>query len=183
MRYQIHPRVELNLTDTYFRDFPTFDPLLVGTGLLDRYLFQGLSGGVRVQLPKKISVYTDLGQSSRTGDKSTSGDQLYGISLGQIGKTGMQLDFHYSKFSSSFGSGTYKVGSLSRSLGESAIQYSRWSPDPEHDAYHNRHHPLRHLYVDWSPGRQIFFEGGYTWQRGGTMNYDQFTFMVGKRFR
>jgi hypothetical protein len=176
--------VELNLTDTYFRDFPTFDPILIGTGLLDRFLFQGLSGGVRVQLPKKISVYTDIGQSSRTGDKSSSGNQMYGITLGQLGKTGMQMDFHYSKFSSSFGSGTYEVGSLSRSLGDRVqfnVQGGIQTLKSTLTTTGTTHFVTS--YVDWSPGRQLFFEAGYTWQRGGTMNFDQMTFMIGKRFR
>lgn len=51
LRVQAHPRVGLELTDTYFRDVPTYDPSLVGTGLLDKYLFQGISGGARVELP------------------------------------------------------------------------------------------------------------------------------------
>jgi hypothetical protein len=184
VRYQIHPRVELNLTDTYFRDFPTFNPLLIGTGLLDQYLFQGLSAGVRVQLPKKVSVYTDFGQSSRTGDKSTSGNRLYGISLGQIANTGIQADFHYSTFSSSFGSGSYKVGSLSRSLGDK-IQFNVQGGIQTLNTTLTTTGTTHFItsFVDWSPGRQMFFEGGYTWQRGGTMNYDQFTFMIGKRFR
>jgi len=184
VRYQIHPRVELHLTDTYFRDFPTFDPLLIGTGLLDQYLFQGVSAGVRVQFPKKITLYADLGQSSRTGDKGTSGNHLYGITLGQIGKTGIQADFHYSTFSSPFGSGSYRVGSLSRSLGDKIqfnVQGGIQTLTSSLTTTGTTHFVTS--YVDWSPGRQMFFEAGYTWQRGGTMNYDQFTFMVGKRFR
>jgi hypothetical protein len=45
LRIQVHPRVTLDLTDTYFRDVPTYDPSLVGTGLLDKYLYQGINGG------------------------------------------------------------------------------------------------------------------------------------------
>jgi hypothetical protein len=45
LRVQVHPRVTLDLTDTYFRDVPTYDPTLVGTGLLDKYLYQGINGG------------------------------------------------------------------------------------------------------------------------------------------
>ena len=33
--------MKLDFTDTYFRDVPTYDPVLVGTGLLDKYLYQG----------------------------------------------------------------------------------------------------------------------------------------------
>jgi hypothetical protein len=183
VRFQPHPRIELNVTDTYYRDIPTFDPLLIGTGLLDRYLFQGLSGGVRVTLPKKINVYTDLGKSSRTGDSSNSWNQMYGISFGGLGRTGFQADFHYSKFSSSFGSGTYEVGSLSHSLGE------RWQLNVQ-GGVQNLTSTLTatgmtHFFtsnLEWAPGRQVFFQSGFTYQRGGTMNYNQLLFMVGRRF-
>ena len=36
----------------YFRSLPTFDPTLIGTGLLDQYLFQGFSGDVRLDTPE-----------------------------------------------------------------------------------------------------------------------------------
>ncbi len=51
LRVQVHPRVTLDLTDTYFRDVPTYDPTLVGTGLLDKYLYQGINGGARIRVP------------------------------------------------------------------------------------------------------------------------------------
>ena len=51
LRVQVHPRVTLDLTDTYFRDVPTYDPTLVGTGLLDKYLYQGINGGARIEFP------------------------------------------------------------------------------------------------------------------------------------
>jgi len=184
VRYQARPGLEFNLTDTYFRDFPTFNPLLIGTGLLDRYLFQGLSGGVRIGLPKKVSVYTDIGKSSRTGDTTTAWNQMYGVTFGELGKTGFQADYHYSQFSSSFGSGTYQVGSLSRPLGERLqfnIQGGVQSLVSTLTTTGTTHFLTSN--VDWSPGNQLFFEAGYTWQRGGTMNYDQFIFMVGKRFK
>jgi hypothetical protein len=183
LRFQVHPRVELNLTDTYYKNLPTFDPQLIGTGLLDRYLFQGLSWGARVQLPKKMSVYADLGQSSRTGDKSSSWNQMYGMSFGSLGKTGFIADFHYSKFSSPFGSGTYEAGSLSHSLGDRLhlnIQGGIQNLNSTMTTTGMTH--FMTSYLDWMPAKNLFFEVGYTWQRGGTMNYDQMIFMVGKRF-
>jgi hypothetical protein len=183
LRYLPHPRLELSLSDTYFRDFPTFDPQLIGTGLLDRFLFQGLSGGVRVNLPKRIGVYTELGQSSRSGDRKSSWNQMYGITLGEIWRTGVRADLRYSKFTSAFGSGEYKAMSLSRQIRESL----QWNLQAGFQNFASslttttQTHFIN-SYLDWAPGRFIFFQGGYTWQRGGTMNYDQFQFIVGKRF-
>jgi len=45
VRVQPAPRIDFDFNHTYFRDIPTFDPQLVGTGLLDKYLFQGFSVG------------------------------------------------------------------------------------------------------------------------------------------
>jgi hypothetical protein len=183
LRYQVHPRVELELNDTYYRDFPSFDPALIGTGLLDQYLFQGLSGGVRVSLPAKIMVYTDIGKSSASGDTNGSWNQLYGLTFGEIWKTGLRADLRYSKFNSSFGSGDYKAISLSRPLGDKlqwqflgGIQHFNSTLTSTTQSH------FLNTVLDWSPGRVVFFEAGYTWQRGGTMNYDQFQFLVGKRF-
>jgi len=49
--------VGFGVNHNYFRSLPTYDPRLLGTGLLDQYLFQGFSGDVRVELVKHISVY------------------------------------------------------------------------------------------------------------------------------
>ena len=183
LRYQPHPRLELDLNDTYFRDFPTFDPQLIGTGLLDRYLFQGLSGGVRVNLPQKISVYTEIGQSSRSGDSKSSWNKMYGITLGDVWGTGLRADVRYSQFNSSFGSGDYKAISLSRQLWE-RLHWELQGGFQNFSSTLTQTTQTHYIstYLDWTPGRVLFFQGGYTWQRGGTMNYDQFQFMVGKRF-
>lgn len=183
LRYQPSSRLELDLNDTYYRDFPSFDPSLIGTGLLDRYLFQGLSGGVRVNLPKTLSLYTEIGNSSATQDAKGSWNQLYGIALGELWHTGIHADARYSKFNSSFGSGDYKALLLSRELTERL----QWQFQAGFQNFNSALTSTTQTHfvdtdVDWTVGRQMFFEAGYTWQRGGTMNYDQFRFMVGKRF-
>lgn len=183
IRYQPLHFLQLDLNDSYYRDFPTFDLTLIGTGLLDRYLFQGLSGGAHVDLPKKISFYTSLGKSSATGDASGSWNQMYGITLGDLLRTGLRLDARYSKFNSSFGKGDYKAILLSRTFagkfdwnlqgGFQNFSSTLTSTTQSH---------FINTYFDWTPGRIAFFQAGYTWQRGGTMNYDQFEFIAGKRF-
>ena len=183
LRYQPYSRLELDLNDTYFRDFPTFDPLLIGTGLLDRYLFQGLSGGVRVTLPGKVSVYTDQGQSSRTGDAASSGNQLYGVTFDEVWHTSLRADLRYSKFSSAFGSGDYEAISLSRAIRDNLqwdLQGGLENFSSILTATSQTH--FINTYLDWTPGRLLFLQAGYNWQRGGTMNYDQLFFMIGKRF-
>lgn len=183
LRFQVHPRVELNLNHTYYRDFPTFDPLLLGTGLLDRYLFQGFSGGARVTLPDKVTVYTDLGQSSRTGDSATSWNQLYGITADDFLHTGLRADVRYSKFSSAFGRGDYKAISVSRAIRDNLqwdLQGGLEGFASELTSTTQTH--FVNTYLDWTPGRLLFMQAGYNWQRGGSMNYDQIFFMIGKRF-
>ncbi|HSM77994.1 MAG TPA: hypothetical protein VLT57_10230, partial [Bryobacteraceae bacterium] len=51
LRLQPFSRFSIDVNHNYFRDVPTFDPSLVGTGLLDKFLFQGVSAGARVELP------------------------------------------------------------------------------------------------------------------------------------
>ncbi len=183
VRFQPHPRLELDASHTYFRDFPTFNPVLIGTGLLDRYLFQGFSGGARVGITKRVSVYTSQGRSSRSGDTSSSWNQLYGVTFAELWRTGLRADVRYSRFNSSFGRGQYKAVSLSRSFRE-RLQWVLQGGFQNFSSTLTKTSQTHFIntYLDWSPGRVVFFQAGYTWQRGGTMNYDQFQFIFGKRF-
>ena len=106
LRVQATPRIEFELQDTYFRDVPTYDASLVGTGLLDRYLFQGISGGSRIQLPYRVTGYFSVGQSNASTDKKNSWNTMYGVSMSRIWKTELTVDARYSKFDSSFATGT-----------------------------------------------------------------------------
>jgi Flagellar assembly protein T, C-terminal domain len=182
-RYQPLRRLQLQLNDTYFRDFPSFDPSLISTGLLESYLFQGLSGGFRLEIVKQISVDANIGKSSRSGDSSNSWNQSYGLTFGELAHTGVRADVRYSKFSSSFGSGEYKSITISRPLSDT-LQFQILG------GIQNFNSPLTSTtqahfvtsYLDWFPKHFLFFEPGYTWQRGGSMNYDQFQIVIGRRF-
>jgi hypothetical protein len=110
--------VSFDFNDTYFRDVPTFDPQLIGTGLLDKYLFQGLSGGVRAEVWKHVTLYTNIGHSSTSSDSKGSWNTMFGASTREIWRTGFRADVRYSKFDSSFARGTYHSLSLSRNLRE-----------------------------------------------------------------
>ena len=183
LRFQPHPRLGFDISHTYYRDFPTFDPQLIGTGLLDRFLFQGLSAGVRIELPLRVSVYTSLGRSSRTGDTQSSLNQLYGLTFGDLLRTGLRADFRYSQFNSSFGRGNYRSISLSRQLLESL----RWELQGGFQNFSSTFTSTTqsrfvNSLIDWAPGRLFFLQNNFTWQRGGSINYDQISFTLGRRF-
>jgi len=183
VRLQVHPRVTLDLTDTYFRDVPTYDATLVGTGLLDKYLFQGLNGGARIQFPEHITGYFSLGRSSDSSDPKSSLNTLYGVTMSNIWKTGLVADARYSKFDSAFAAGTYRSVSLTRDLGERL----RMSLQGGNYAYNstlaaNSNSFFVNTAFDTNLGSRYFLQSAFTAQRGGTMEYNQWTTTLGYRF-
>lgn len=183
LRLQPFSRIEFSANHTYFRDVPTFDPQLVGTGLLDKYLFQGFSGGVRVEVIKNIVLYTDLGRSSRTGDAKSSLNQLYGLTLLRIPKAGVRADVHYSRFTSSFGSGAYRAFSISRNLGE-GFHMEVLGGDQRFTSSLAGNQSAKFLTtnLDTSLGALFFLQGGFTVYRGQLQNYNQWNLTLGYRF-
>ncbi len=183
LRFQPVRRLSFDLNHNYFRDVPTYDPQLISTGLVDKYLFQGLSGGVRVELPYRVSVYTNVGRSSRSGDAKDSWNTMYGVSLARIPKVGFHFDAHFSKFDSAFGSGNYRSFSLSREFGESL----RWEIETGSQTFAS---PLTsdtgsrfvNTRGDFNFGGNYFMELGFTAQRGGAYDYNQWFSVMGYRF-
>ncbi len=183
LRIQVHPRVDLDLTDTYFRDVPTYVPTLVGTGLLDKYLFQGLNGGARIRFPEHITGYFSLGQSSDSSDPKSSLNALFGVTMSNIWKTGLQADVRYSRFDSAFAAGTYSSVSITRDLGERLrmnLQGGRYAYNSSAAANSNSY--FVNLLFDTNLGARYFMENAFTTQRGGTMEYNQWTTTIGYRF-
>lgn len=183
VRLQPFSRLEFSANHTYFRDIPTFDAQLIGTGLLDKYLFQGFSGGVRVEVVKKISVYTDLGRSSRSGDATTSLNQMYGITFAEIPKIRLRADVHYSSFTSSFGAGIYRAFSLSRSIGD-RFHFEALGGDQSFTSSlaGNQSAKFFTSNIDTSIGALLFLQGGFTVYRGQLQNYNQLYVTLGYRF-
>jgi hypothetical protein len=183
LRVQVHPRVVLDLTDTYFRDVPTYDPTLVGTGLLDKYLYQGLNGGARIEFPRHITGYFTLGQSSDSTDSKTSMNRLFGVTMSNIWKTDLQADLRYSKFDSAVASGTYTMFTVSRDLLDNLRlnlqtgRYAYTSPVAASSAS-----SFVNVFFDTNLGARLFLESMFTMQRGGTFDYNQWTTTVGYRF-
>jgi hypothetical protein len=182
LRIQPHPRLEIDFNHNYFRDVPTFDPQLIGTGLLDKYLFQGLSAGVRVEVVKQIFVYGSLGQSNRSGDAKSSLNQMYGITFGHLPWFGLRADAHYSRFNSSFGSGSYRAFSLSRNFSDD-IRLEVLAGDQTFSSQLTTDNRSRFLNtnIDFALGAHYFTQGGFTINRG-QLSYDQWMFTLGYRF-
>ena len=166
----------------YFRTLPTFDPRLLGTGLLDQYLFQGFSGDIRFALPKRIGLFASLGQSKTTTDKRSSLNQAYGLSLGQVWKTGILLDLHYSKFNSSFGSGKYQSISLSKNFNDAfRVQVFGGHQIFNTPLSTNTNSNFVNGVVDFNVGARYFLEGNFGWYQGTGLSYTQWSSIFGYR--
>jgi hypothetical protein len=166
----------------YFHSLPTFDPRLLGTGLLDQYLFQGFSGDVRLALPKHIGLYASLGQSKTTTDKKSSLNQAFGLSLGHFWNTGVLLDLHYSKFNSSFGSGKYESFSLSKSITDTfRVQMYGGHQLFNTSLSTNTNSNFVNGVVDWNVGPRYFLEGNFGWYHGSSLSYTQWSTVFGYR--
>jgi len=183
VRFQPIPLLTFDLNHNYLRNLPTFDPVLISTGLLDQYLFQGLSGGVRVDLPYRVSISTDIGRSKSSTDTGSSLNQMYGLTLGEIRNTGLQLDLRYTKFNSSFGQGNYQFVSLSRNIAEQfRVQVEGGVQHLNSTFSANSYSKFVTSMVDWTIGPRYFFEGLFSWNMGTAMNYQQTNFTFGYRF-
>jgi len=183
VRVQPTERVELDFQSHLLPRHPTFDPQLIGTGLLDKYLFQGFSAGARVEVARQIWVYTDLGRSNRSGDTTPSLNQMYGVTFGSLPWTGIRADFRYSKFDSSFGGGSYEALSLSRSFRES-LRWDVLAGSQSFGSSLSKTNSARFVTgnLEMNVGANYFLQGGYTRNWGSLQNYDQWMFTFGYRF-
>jgi hypothetical protein len=180
-RVNPHPRVELDLNYNYFRDIPTFDPTLVGTGLLDKYLFQGLSAGARVEVMKQVFVSANLGRSTGSGDAKTSLNEMYGLTFGRL-PFRLRADAHYARFNSSFGTGSYESVSVSRQISEN-LRLEILAGQQNLNSTLSTNHQSRFFSgtVEKSLGPHYYLQGNFTVNRG-QLSYDQWMFSLGYRF-
>ena len=182
LRVNPHPRVELDFNYNYFRDIPTFDPTLIGTGLLDRYLFQGFSAGGRIEVWNQVWLSTNLGQSNGTGDAKTSLNEMYGVTFGRLPWLKLRADLHYSKFNSSFGNGSYESFSLSRQLSDRLrLEVLAGQQNFASTVTTNTRGRFVTGTVDTTLGPHYYLQGSFTTNRGD-MSYDQIMFSLGYRF-
>ena len=164
------------------RDVPTFDPNLVGTSLLDKYLFQGFSAGGRVDVWKQVWVSSVLGRSSGTGDAKSSLNQMYGLTFGRLPFLQLRADAHYAKFNSSFASGSYESFSLSRQMSE-RLRFEVLLGQQNFTSTLTTNTRGRFVTgtVETTLGPHYYLQGNFTTNRGD-LSYDQFMFSIGYRF-
>jgi len=182
VRLQPFSRVELNLNHVYFRDIPTFDPTLIGTGLLDKFLFQGFTVGARVEVVKEVWISTNLGRSSRSGDTNSSLNEMFGLTLGQLPWLRLRADAHYARFNSSFGSGSYESVTLSRQVSDRLrIEALMGRQNLNSTVTTNSRSRFVTGSIETSLGPHYYVEGSFTTNRG-LLSYEQFMFSLGYRF-
>ena len=182
LRVDPHPRVELNFNYNYFRQIPTFDSTLVGTGLLDKYLFQGFSAGGRVEVWKQIWLSTNLGRSSGSGDAKTSLNEMYGITFARLPFLRLRADAHYARFNSSFGNGSYEALSISRQMSDRLrLEVLMGQQNFASTLTANTHGRFVTGTVETTIGPHYYLQSNFTTNRGD-MSYDQFMFSIGYRF-
>lgn len=176
-------RLYFDIYHNYFRDVPTPATAIVGTGLVDKLLFQGLNAGVHVEPIRHVMLYTTLGGSEKTGDEHESLNQMYGITWSEILHTGMRADFHYSKFDSNFGRGEYRLLSLSRQLTNRAFwNFQLGSQDLISAFTANGRSRFAALSMDLNLGKHSYLQSGYTFVSGVALNYRQWYSSLGFRF-
>src|SRR5579864_6407176 len=175
-------RLELDANYNYFRDVPTFDTTLLGTGLLDKFLFQGFSAGGRLEVLPQIWISSTLGRSNRSGDATSSINQMYGITFGRIPVVKLRADVHYSRFNSAFGDGHYESFSLSRQVNDRLRLEALLGQQNFGSALTtaNRSRFLTGT-IETVLGPHYYLQGIFTTNRGD-LSYDQVMFSIGYRF-
>jgi hypothetical protein len=182
-RAQPQEWIAFDLSHNYFQDVPTSDPRLVGTGLLDKVLFQGLSGGIRLRPVQTITLYSSLGRSERNGDAKPSWNYQYGLTLERIPLLELRADARMSRFDSSFGTGTYYTGSLVRTIADTIHLELQGGKQSFRSAL-TSDNGARWLTanIDVFLGRHYILGASGTQYRGEIQDYDQWFFSGGFRF-
>lgn len=195
LRYQPVKPLTLDISHNYFRDVPTFDTRLLGTGLLDQFLFQGFSGGFRLDLTHGVGLYGSLGRSRRDQDTRASLNYMGGLvvphlpslrpipRLPRLPTLPFRTDLRYSRFANSYGSGSYASVTLSRQLGENLrfdVQGGVQSLYSPFTAQTRTKYGTATL--DYLIKTHYILGIGWTVYHGGTQNYDQTFVNLGYRF-
>jgi hypothetical protein len=182
VRVQPLRRLELDFNHNYFRDVPTFDSTCIGTSLCDKFLFTGLSVGARVEVAKQVFLSTTLGRSNRSGDTSSSLNQMFGITFNHLPVLQLRASANYARFNSSFGSGSYESLSVSRQMSEN-LRLEFLLGQQDFSSALTTANRSRFLTTTWETtfGPHYYLQGNFTINRG-QMNYQQYMFSIGYRF-
>lgn len=182
VRIQPRKKISFDLNHNYFRGVPSFDQRLIGTGLLDKYLFTGFSGGIRVEPIERLSLSATWGESNRSGDQKPSLNQFYSVSWKRLPLVGLKVDGRYARYNSSFGSGSYESVGVSRDVFEglrlevlAGLQNTQSALSSQSRAY------FLNGTADWQFRTHYFLTFGCSDYRGPSQNYDQIYFSLGYR--
>ena len=180
---QPNQRLSFDLYHNYFRDIPTAPTQIVGTGLVDKLLFQGVNAGIHFEPVRHISVYTTIGRSEKTGDEHRSLNQLYGASWSEIAHSGVRADFRYSRFDSNFANGNYRLLSLSRQLSNRTFWNLQFGTQKLISSFtSNNQSKFAATSMDVNLGKHSFVQSGYTLVNGAVLNYREWYTTWGYRF-
>jgi len=183
LRYTPRKRISFDVSDNYFRGVPTFDQRLIGTGLLDQYLFTGISGGVRVEPIDNLLLSANLGDSRRNGDTSHAVNQAYAVTWKRLPILDLRFDLRYNSFNSSFGSGSYESAGITRELSDSLrLQFQAGVQNTQSIYSSQTRARFFNSMIDWQIGRHYFVTGNWLSYRGLSQNYDQIAISLGYRF-
>ncbi len=183
VRFQPSERISFDLTHNYFRWVPSFDSRLVGTGLVDQLLFQGLSGGFRLMLTKQLGVSATLGRDSKNGDAKPSWNRMYGVTWRRIPWVAMRADARYARFDSSFGSGTYSSVDLSREMAENfRVELQAGRQDVRSGLSSQSRAWFGNCQLQYLVGTHYILGGGLILYRGNVEDYNQYFLTLGYRF-
>ena len=183
VRLQATPWLALDVGHNYLRNIPTFDTILLSTGLLDQYLYTGFSFGARVDLRQRVSVYGSLGESKRNDDRRGSLNQTFGVTFRDFYNTGVRADIRHSVFHSAFGSGWYQLVSLSRQFGDRLrLDVQAGAQDFRSSFTSDNRGMWTSTTLDWFVGRHYVVNSGISLYRGELQNYDQTFISFGYRY-
>ena len=175
--------LSFDVSHNYLRNVPTFDTILLSTGLLDQYLFTGFSGGARIDFARGVSVYGSLGQSKRSGDQRGSLNQTYGVTFRNFYNSGFRADVRHSVFGSAFGTGWYQLISLSRQFGDRLRLDLQGGAQAFSSKVTNDNRGMwTSSTLDWFLTRHYVMNSGVTLYRGELQSYDQVFFSLGYRY-
>jgi hypothetical protein len=182
IRFQLSKALALDFSHNYFRDVPTFDTRLLGTGLLDQFLFQGFSAGLKLSPSPGATFYGNLGSNKREQDPKASLNYMGGLVLSRL-PIPFRVDLRYSRFNSSFGSGDYESVTLSRQMSDKLRFDLQAGLQSINSSLTNQ---TRTKYgsasLDYLLRTHYILGAGWTLYRGGAQNYDQIFLNLGYRF-
>ena len=183
LRFQVNKKLSLDFSHNYFRDVPTFDTRLLGTGLLDQFLFQGFSAGLKLSPSSGATFYGNLGSNKREQDPKASLNYMGGLILSRVPLIPFRVDLRYSRFNSTFGSGSYESVTLTRQMSDKLRFDLQAGLQSINSTFTNQ---TRTKYgsasLDYLIRTHYILGAGWTLYRGGAQNYDQLFLNFGYRF-